>query len=54
MDGTIRVQYVQGAFGTNGPAPYRELTLATYEGGAHTVTMTHPADLLADVTTWLE
>ena len=54
MDGKILVQYVEGAFDTSGRAPYRELTLATYEGAAHTVTMTHPADLLTDVTAWLD
>jgi hypothetical protein len=54
MDGTIRLQYVEGAFGSAGPAPYRELTMATYDGGAHTVTMTHPADLLADVAAWID
>ncbi len=53
MDDAIRIQYVDGAFGRP-DAPYRELALRRYEGGAHTVTMSHPAQLHADVAAWLQ
>ena len=53
VDGEIRVQYAEGAFGAPSPGAYRVLRLQTYPDAAHSVTMTHPGQLLADVQDWL-
>lgn len=44
-DDSILIRYVDGTAA--------ELALRRYEGGAHSITMTHPGELLADVADWL-
>lgn len=51
-DDTMLVQYVDGAFGEAG-APFREIAFPRFEGGAHSVPMTHPAEIHAAVADWL-
>ena len=51
-DDTILVQYVDGAFGEP-DAPFREIAFPRFEGGAHSIPMTHPAEIHAAVAEWL-
>lgn len=49
--GWIRLRYQNGAFGTSGAE--REIRFPFYADSGHAVSLTEPAALLADVTTWL-
>ncbi len=51
-DDKILVQYVDGAFGEP-DAPYREIEFPRFEGGAHSIPMTHPEQIHAAVEAWL-
>ena len=51
--GRIVLKFKQGAFGGSGEAE-RVIRFPAYAGSCHSVSVTQPVDLLADVSAWLE